>query len=75
MCCYLPSLLPDQLFKPGVVVRAEVPSQFAAGRENRTIKKKTKNPKTLPLSASIAAPLLSLWAPHDWCSHLQIIHH
>lgn len=51
MCCYLPSLLPDQLFKPGVVVCSEVPSQFAAGRENRTIRKYLKNPKTLPLSA------------------------
>lgn len=33
VCCYLHGLPPDQLFKPGVVIRSEgLRSQFPAGR-------------------------------------------
>lgn len=87
VCCYLPSLLPDQLFKPGVVVRAEVPSQFAAGRENRTIKKKPKIPKPclfLPRSLRhcfLSGPRMigahtcrsSITSKFDWEAHFYLI--
>lgn len=81
VCCYLHSLLPDQLFKPGVVICFEVPSQFTTGRENRI--------HNLPLSASLTPPSIaflsgvcmigactcrsSITSKFDWEAHFYLI--